>query len=987
MAGTQFPNWQKAGNGSSLTATPPLDITADVVSIPIASAINTGALSNTDWSRFDTAASGGITAIGTYDAQTAAANGLTIVGNELFAQSATGGAPGMISLADQVMGDGIKKFQDAIWVTTVSNFFSLGATNPTIITGVSNAASRTFTLPDGDSNPVIPASLVANNWVQYIGSDGVQHIAQPAFSNISGTVNLATQVSGILPIANGGTALSSLGTANQLLGANAGATALEYKTIQAGTAGTDFDVAFVANSITVNLPSASATNRGAVTTTAQSFAGAKTLLSALLIAVASSQLTLGAASATTTFNSVATVARTCTLVDGDSNTVIPANAVSNQFLTNIGSNGVQNFAAVAASGLSGIVPIANGGTALGTTPTNGQLLIGDTGSNSYVLATLTQNSADQVIITNGAGSITLSTPQSINTTSAVRFANVTINGAASGTSVFTVNCNGTNGAVVAGSCAATALAISTTRAPSASGSTTCLAAGGSVIVPSGGLGTVIAVSASTTLSGSNNTALLYGVYAPAISTSVGSPTATTAINGYFENPNIGTTRIALYGADLSVGYTNASPGANNVIIAGLTSFGTSTINTSTGVTIANNITTAVATTSLYGASVIPTHTFNSGSTGSFSTALFVQNATVVNSGASLGSQVGIFVNPLTSSGAGTHPPLAVGLQVYTPTAGTSVNTAACLENLVVGTAFFGSQPPTQGAAIAGTVLLGIATQGFTGSKFEIGGNDRLDIVCYGTKNATDGLYQIGIFNNQVFAPTVSTTNINVIRNDPFFVVGSGVVVADAASLWITSGGQSGAGSVTRGYGIVVDNPGYGTSKVCAWLNGAVTMNTATQDGSNILTVNGGISAVSAKFTASPIAGYVLTTDSSGNGTWQPTGGGGITVYKITDTAVDYAILPNDYCVNVTAVGAPFRSIALPYINGVPYAAPPNGTAFLVKDSSGSAAINNIVVTVSAPGGGTFEGGLTFKTINIAYGYLEVILAGSTWLIVGAYGVI
>jgi hypothetical protein len=52
--------------------------------------------------------------------------------------------------------------------------------------------------------------------------------------NTSGQADLTTAVTGTLPIANGGTNLTALGTANQILGVNAGATALEYKTLPAG---------------------------------------------------------------------------------------------------------------------------------------------------------------------------------------------------------------------------------------------------------------------------------------------------------------------------------------------------------------------------------------------------------------------------------------------------------------------------------------------------------------------------------------------------------------------------------------------------------------------------------------------------------------------------------------------------------------------------------------------------------------------------------
>jgi len=49
-------------------------------------------------------------------------------------------------------------------------------------------------------------------------------------------VNLATNVSGVLPFANGGTGLSSLGSAGQVLSVNTGGTALEYAAVSAGKA-------------------------------------------------------------------------------------------------------------------------------------------------------------------------------------------------------------------------------------------------------------------------------------------------------------------------------------------------------------------------------------------------------------------------------------------------------------------------------------------------------------------------------------------------------------------------------------------------------------------------------------------------------------------------------------------------------------------------------------------------------------------------------
>ena len=93
--------------------------------------------------------------------------------------------------------------------------------------------------------------------------------------------------------------------------------------------------------------------------------------------------------------------------------------------------------------VTGVLPIANGGTNSSTALNNdrvmvssagaiveaaaltdGQLLIGDTGA-APVAAALT-GTANQVTVTNGAGSITLSTPQDIATTSSPTFANTTL---------------------------------------------------------------------------------------------------------------------------------------------------------------------------------------------------------------------------------------------------------------------------------------------------------------------------------------------------------------------------------------------------------------------------------------------------------------------------------------------------------------------------------------------------------------------------------
>lgn len=84
-----------------------------------------------------------------------------------------------------------------------------------------------------------------------------------------------------------------------------------------------------------------------------------------------------------------------------------------------------------ASEVTGVLPVANGGTGQSTF-TNGQLLIGNTTGNTLAKATLTGTS-NQLVVTNGAGTITLSTPQDIHTGATPQFTRLGLGAAASST--------------------------------------------------------------------------------------------------------------------------------------------------------------------------------------------------------------------------------------------------------------------------------------------------------------------------------------------------------------------------------------------------------------------------------------------------------------------------------------------------------------------------------------------------------------------------
>ena len=86
-----------------------------------------------------------------------------------------------------------------------------------------------------------------------------------------------------------------------------------------------------------------------------------------------------------------------------------------------------------------VLPVANGGTGTGTW-TDGQIAIGNTTGNTLVKTTLTGTS-NQVVVTNGAGAITLSLPQSIAMISTPTFAGATIDGHSIGRGAFSNESN------------------------------------------------------------------------------------------------------------------------------------------------------------------------------------------------------------------------------------------------------------------------------------------------------------------------------------------------------------------------------------------------------------------------------------------------------------------------------------------------------------------------------------------------------------------
>lgn len=98
-------------------------------------------------------------------------------------------------------------------------------------------------------------AAVTHQWINQISTLGVPSSTQPAFSDISGQVSLTTQVTGILPIANGGSGLASTSQSFVFVGPTSGSGAPSFRLLVNG------DLPFLA---TTYLPLAGGTMSGTI---------------------------------------------------------------------------------------------------------------------------------------------------------------------------------------------------------------------------------------------------------------------------------------------------------------------------------------------------------------------------------------------------------------------------------------------------------------------------------------------------------------------------------------------------------------------------------------------------------------------------------------------------------------------------------------------------------------------------------------------------
>lgn len=183
----------------------------------LAVAADTGILyewNGTSWVAI--AGPGAVFSIGTYDSGSPSANGLHITGDALIAQSASATVPGMVNTGVQTFA-GNKTFTGTIGASNLSGTntgdVTIGTANGLSLAGQGLSLALSSTSTTG--------ALSSTDWNTFNnkGSGSVTSVAQtvPAFLSITGSPittsgTLAIGFSGsALPVANGGTGVTSLG--------------------------------------------------------------------------------------------------------------------------------------------------------------------------------------------------------------------------------------------------------------------------------------------------------------------------------------------------------------------------------------------------------------------------------------------------------------------------------------------------------------------------------------------------------------------------------------------------------------------------------------------------------------------------------------------------------------------------------------------------------------------------------------------------------
>ena len=356
---------------------------------------------------------------------------------------------------------------DYLLLTKATNQLVLGTGNLITISATAPAASRLITLPDvgGDASFVLTAGdqSIADTKtftdavpiaLTNVGFTASTPLKLDASKNIiSGDIDLTTDVTGTLPIANGGTELSTAPIDGQLLIGNTatGKYVIATLTQTANRVTVTNGNGVITLSGPQDIHTAATPTFGGMTLTA--FSGVVKAVAGVLSASAIVNADIDATAAIERSKIALGTADHVLINSGTGAMSSEARLALSRFAA-----GTINYALIGGgagvdsaygqlsltAGITGVLPVANGGTNSSTALnssrimistggsivesaalTDGQLFIGSTGA-APVIATLSQGALASVSITNTAGTITLDAIQDIRTSASPSFVSISL---------------------------------------------------------------------------------------------------------------------------------------------------------------------------------------------------------------------------------------------------------------------------------------------------------------------------------------------------------------------------------------------------------------------------------------------------------------------------------------------------------------------------------------------------------------------------------